>query len=562
MSPTDIPTHVPVLIAGAGPVGLTLALELGLRGIRCMLVEPSEEFSGNPKAKTVHQRTLELFRRWGRAVPDKLRAAAPLGADFPSTILYVTRLTGKLITALRNATPADSGNRLSPERTLRIPQSFLEPVLREEVRQVAPVDFRLGWKLERFEQNSGEVKAEVVQIASGERRTVAAQYLAGCDGGRSMVRKQLNIGLRRLTPVKHALGGVFRAPTLWSTLAFEKAFHYNVLNDDLPHLAVVGPLQPPDLWFFDLMGVDPSTLDAAEIIRNVVGRPIPFEIRHVAPWTVHNALAERYREGRVFLLGDAAHLQSPSGGYGMNGGVGDAVNFGWKLAAVIQGWGGEDLLDSYEIERRQFHERALAETIQNSEDNELVTPGLEDDIRGEKLRAALGDQIQRTKPKNFQSLGISLGYRYENSPVILADGTPPTPYETPRYVPTARPGHRAPHAWLSDGTALFDHFRQGFTLLKLGPQDVDCSALEQSARTRGVPLTVLRRDEPELRDLYQANMVLIRPDHHVGWRSNFEPNNPGAVIDALRGAIPPSAMSAKIDIGVEPRSIGVLKEIE
>jgi 2-polyprenyl-6-methoxyphenol hydroxylase-like FAD-dependent oxidoreductase len=535
MSAADSSTRTPVLIAGAGPVGLTLALELGWRGVPCMLVEPNEEFSGNPKAKTVHQRTLELFRRWGRGVPGKLRAAAPLGDDFPSTILYVTRLTGELITALRNATPADSGNRLSPERTIRIPQSFLEPVLRAEVRHMPAVDFRLGWKLERFEQNSGEVEAEIVQVASGERRTVTAQYLAGCDGGRSIVRKQLNIGLRRLTPVRQALGGVFRASTLWSTLAFEKAFHYNVLNDDLPHLAVVGPLQPPDLWFFDLMGVDPNALDPNEVIRNVVGRSIPFELQHVAPWTVHNALAERYREGRVFLLGDAAHLQSPSGGYGMNGGVGDAVNFGWKVAAVIQGWGSEDLLDSYEIERRQFHERALAETIQNSEDNELVTPGIEDPIRGETLRATLGERIQSTKPKNFQSLGISLGYRYENSPVIVPDGTQPAPYETSRYMPTAQPGHRAPHVWLPDGAPLFDHFGQGFTLLALGPREVDYSGLENAARARGVPLTVLRRAEAELRDLYQADLVLVRPDQHVGWRSDFEPDNPSAVIDVLCG---------------------------
>ncbi len=310
-----------------------------------------------------------------------------------------------------------------------------------------------------------------------------------------------------------------------------------MLNDDLPHLAVVGPLQPPDLWFFDLMGVDPDALNATEIIRNVIGRSIPFELQHVAPWTVHNALAERYRAGRVFLLGDAAHLQSPSGGYGMNGGVGDAVNFGWKLAAVLQGWGGKDLLDSYEIERRQFHVRAIAETIQNSEDNELVTPGLEDPIRGDTLRATLGERIRRTKPKNFQSLGISLGYRYENSPVILADGTPQTPYETSRYIPTARPGHRAPHLWLSDGTALFDHFGQGFTLLVLGPHEVECSRLEHAACFRGLPLTVLRRSESELRELYQASLVLIRPDQHVAWRSDTEPEDPGAVLDVLCGAI-------------------------
>jgi hypothetical protein len=319
-------------------------------------------------------------------------------------------------------------------------------------------------------------------------------------------------------------------------LTFEKAFHYNVLNDHLPHLAVVGPLHPPDAWFFDLMGVDPDRLDPAEVIRSIVGRPIPFELQHVAPWTVHNALAEHYRQGRVFLLGDAAHLQSPSGGYGMNGGVGDAVNFGWKLAAVVQGWGGKDLLDTYEIERRQFHSRALEESIRNTEDNELLTPGLEDPIEGPALRQKLAEQIQRTKPKNFQSLGVSLGYRYATSPIVSQDGAPPTPYETSRYIPTAQPGHRAPHAWLSDGTALFDHFGQGFTLLKLGSRAMDCSSLERAACNRAVPLTVLRLSEPELRELYQADLVLIRPDQHVGWRSDTAPENPGDVIDIVRGA--------------------------
>jgi hypothetical protein len=217
--------------------------------------------------------------------------------------------------------------------------------------------------------------------------------------------------------------------------------------------------------------------------------------------------------------------------------VGDAANFGWKLAAVLQGWGGDGLLDTYEIERRQFHVRALEESIQNSEDNELLTPGLEDPIDGPTLRETLAERIQRTKPKNFQSLGVSLGYRYAISPVVLQDGTPPTPYETSRYIPTAQPGHRAPHIWLPDGTALFDHFGQGFTLLKLGSREGDCSRLEHAACNRGVPLTVLRRSEPELRELYQAGLVLIRPDQHVGWRSDTEPENPAAVIDIVRGAL-------------------------
>ncbi|HEX7231633.1 MAG TPA: FAD-dependent monooxygenase, partial [Candidatus Binatia bacterium] len=347
-----------VLIAGAGPVGLALALELGWRGIRCLLVEQKEEFTGNPKAKTVHQRTLELFRRWDRGIPEKLRAAAPLGPDFPAHILYVTRLTGELIIALHNALPNDSGNQFSPERTIRIPQSYLEPVLRDEVRKLSTVEFRTGWKLARCTEDTQGVCAEVVHMASGQSQQVMAAYLAGCDGGRSTVRKELGVAMQGSAPSAEALGGVFRASALWENIPFEKAFHYNVINDDLPSMATLGPLELPDVWFFDFMRVDPGALDARDLIRKVVGRPILFDLIDAGPWTVRNALAERYRQGRMFLLGDAAHLQPPTGGYGMNGGVGDAVNLGWKLAAVLEGWGGEGLLESYEAERRQFHERS------------------------------------------------------------------------------------------------------------------------------------------------------------------------------------------------------------
>ena len=306
------PSHdTQVLIAGGGPVGLTLALELGWHNIRCVLVEQREEFDGNPKAKTVHQRTLELFRRWGRDIPKKLRAAAPLGADFPAHILYITRLTGELIAALRNALPADSGNQFSPERTMRIPQCYLEPVLREEVRNLRTVEFRVGWRLDGFDQDEHGIRAEIVRLADNRRRQVRAAYLAGCDGGRSLVRKQLGISMRGAAASGEALGGVFRARELWSKIAFERAFHYNVINDDLPSLATVGPLELPDLWFWDLMRVDPQALDPAAVIRKLIGQPIAFDLLHVGPWTVHNALAERYRHGRVFLLGDAAHLQTP-----------------------------------------------------------------------------------------------------------------------------------------------------------------------------------------------------------------------------------------------------------
>ena len=218
----------------------------------------------------------------------------------------------------------------------------------------------------------------------------------------------------------------------------------------------------------------------------------------------------------------------------MNGGVGDAVNFGWKLAAVLDGWGGEHLLDSYEAERRQFHQRAYEESATNYDANDLVTPGLEDAIHGRSRREALADRIRRTKPANFKSLGVTLGYRYEESPVIVPDGTPPTPYEISTYVPSARPGHRAPHYSLADGTVLFDHFGKDLTLLVL--KEIETSVIEQAASQRSVPLTVFRCSDPGLQDFYQCKLVLIRPDQHVAWRSDKLPANPKALFNVICGA--------------------------
>jgi hypothetical protein len=217
----------------------------------------------------------------------------------------------------------------------------------------------------------------------------------------------------------------------------------------------------------------------------------------------------------------------------MNGGVGDAVNLGWKIAATLQAWGGAGLLDSYEHERRQFHIRALEETEKNYDANDLLRPGLEDPTEGTSRREALAAQIQRTKPQNFKSLGITLGYRYEGSPVVVSDGTPATAFETSVYIPTARPGHRAPHYRLPDGTALFDRFGVGFTLLVFG--EPDTADLEQAARTRGVPLTVLRLPGSDVRELYACEVALIRPDQHVAWRGNAPPWEPDRVWDRVLG---------------------------
>lgn len=315
---------------------------------------------------------------------------------------------------------------------------------------------------------------------------------------------------------------------------------YWMVNPEAP--GILGPLDDSDVWWFHLNEASTGGRVPDDEVRRLffraVGQEVPAELIANGPWTAQRLIARQYRQGRAFLLGDAAHLHPPMGGYGMNMGVGDAVDLGWKLAAVLGGWGGPELLDSYQAERRPLHQLVLDEAARNFawNGNQLFVPGLEEaGADGDRIRREAGETVRTQKAREFASHGVQLGYRYEGSPVIVPDGTEPAPQEVSTYVPTARPGHLAPHTWINAERSLYDLLGPDFTLLRLGGKPPDADPLLRAAAKAGVPVRVLDLPHPELRDLFEAPMVLIRPDQHVAWRGD-EPDQPGRIIDRVRGA--------------------------
>jgi hypothetical protein len=302
------------------------------------------------------------------------------------------------------------------------------------------------------------------------------------------------------------------------------------------------------LWRFAMHPPPEDKSVVPDLIGKAVGRDFDFELLNEAHWVSPKLVADSYGRGRVFLAGDAAHQLNPSGGFGMNTGLGDATDLAWKLAAVIGGWGGEALLASYEIERRPIAVRNVEEATLNLRREQSFAPGDaidEDSEEGRRQREAFRRSLfDADVMRHHDTDGIALGYRYDHSPVICADGTPPRPDEVRDYHPTSRPGHRAPHAWIGEGRSTLDLFGDGFTLLSFAAAGA-ADAFSQAAEARGVPLSVIGISDPEIAKLYQRRLVLVRPDGHVAWRGDDPPEDAGAVIDIVRGA-GPEAVARKV----------------
>ncbi|MFM9972444.1 MAG: FAD-dependent monooxygenase [Burkholderiales bacterium] len=519
--------RTPVLIVGAGPVGLALAIELGHRSIACLLIEKNDRVGYAPRAKTTNVRTREHFRRWG--IADTLRAASPLGLDYPSNVVFCTRLSGFELTRFENAFYCAPGrNPLYSEHSQWVPQYTVEEVMREHAQSLPGVELRFNCELKSFSQDDGHVQAIARDLLSGEDIDIEAQFLAGADGARSMVREGIGGKMQGTYGLSRNYNVVFRAPGLAQAHKYGPAIMYSQVSDQ-PSL--VGPMDRGDKWFFMPTGVREGwTLDAGDapaLIRQATGIDLPYEVLSTDEWVASRLLCDTYRDRRVFLAGDACHLHPPFGGYGMNMGVADGVDLGWKLAAVLQGWGGQQLLDSYERERRPVHELVLDEAVANHAvlGVQLWKQGLDaDDAEGVALRREVGARIQTAKIREFATLGVMLGYRYEDSPVIVPDGSRQSGNDFINYVPTSRPGAVAPHAWMHDGSSLYDHFGDGFTLLS--SRDAPSAAIDQArvqARAAGVPLKVLQPHEAAIAELYPTRFTLIRPDQHVAWRGNAWP---------------------------------------
>jgi 2-polyprenyl-6-methoxyphenol hydroxylase-like FAD-dependent oxidoreductase len=530
-----------VLIIGGGPVGLALAVELGWRGIACTLVEQTDGTISTPKMNEVNVRTMEFCRRWGIA---EAVQNCPFPADYPVDVVFVTNLAGyelgRVPRAARNSAQPEP---FSPARFQVCSQIWFDPILRSFAGSLATVELLYRHRLEDFEHSETGVVVRVVDLATGVSKRLAADYMVGCDGANSVVRAALGIELVGAGTIGHPVHMFFRKPNLLERFGRAPGtFFFPVDRDGVwGSLRVIDPAN--GLWrlMVDDAGgaVTPQTVDRESYLRRALGCELDVDWLGVSIWHRRSVVAERYSRGRVFLAGDAVHQLSPTGALGMNSGIGDAVDLGWKLAATIDGWGGPRLLSSYDAERRPIGERNVKMATRfyhNLEEFGEVDGAIEHDSReGETLRRRVGERLVRDIGPEFRTIGLQIGYRYEDSPICLADGTAAPPDTAETYMPSARPGARAPHAWLPDGRSILDLFGRGFVLLRFGDAP-PCAELQAAAASRAVPLTIETVDDPDTAELYQRRLVLVRPDGHVAWRSDSAPSNPERLIEQVGGA--------------------------
>ena len=531
--------HPDVLIIGAGPVGLALAIELGHRSISCLVVERNERVGYAPRAKTTNARTRELFRRWG--IANDLRRASPLGMNYPSNVIFCTRLSGYELMRFENAFYCAPGrNPLYSEHSQWVPQYTVEEVMRAHAMTLPSVQIIFNTELLESIQDHEQVVSGIKDRKSNETYQVHSKYVVGADGSRSRVREQIGAEMVGEQGLSKNYNIVFKAPGLDKAHQLGPAIMYWHVNKDAPGL--IGPMDK-DRWFFMPTGVaNDKKFDlnsSVDLIKKSTGIDLPYEVLSSDEWIASRLIATKYQDRRIFLAGDACHLHPPFGGYGMNMGIADGFDLGWKIAANLQGWGGPTLLDSYEIERRQVHDLVMNEAVANHTvlGNQLFQDGLEDPgAEGDLLRQTTGKRIELSKIREFYTLGIILGYRYEHSPVIEYDGLPYAPSDYINYVPSSRAGCLAPHAWLNDGTSLYDHFGAGLTLLV---SDVDTNDQAQellaSATNEGIPLKILRPSESGIGNLYPHRFTIIRPDQHVAWRGDDLPKNHVAFLSYFLG---------------------------
>ncbi|WP_240480741.1 FAD-dependent oxidoreductase [Curvibacter sp. PAE-UM] len=528
-----------VLIAGGGPCGLMLANELGRRNIRCLLVDPKPGTAFNPQANATQARTMEHFRRLGFAQEIRSMGLPP---DHPTDIAYLTRFAGTELARLRlptaaaapQAIKAMSGSWSAAELPHRVSQKFVEVKLREQVQRLPSVDVRYGCLLKSFADTGPHVEAVVQAVDDGEPVAVQATYLVGADGARSFVRKQLGIawggdtGFKRKFMGGKMLAVYLKAPDFYARNANDRAWMYVVVNPQL-RAFIMSVDGVSEFAFHIQMADDAATealteADARRLFSLAYGQDIEIEILSMATWLAGHALvAESFQRGRIFLGGDAVHLFTPTGGLGYNTAVEDAVNLGWKLAAVLKRQAPAALLDSYELERRPLAVRNTGYARQFADSIGLfdAAPELEDaSPEGALARSAASDYLNGHVRREFNIPGVTFGGRYDGSPIIVADGTSAPPDAPNTYVPSACPGGRPPHAWLTDGRSLYDTFHFEWTLLVLGEDAPDTRAFEQAALTLGLDLRVVPHAAAELAALYEAPLALIRPDQIVAWRGH------------------------------------------
>ncbi|XVQ09554.1 FAD-dependent monooxygenase [Spirillospora sp. CA-255316] len=532
--------HYDVVVVGAGPTGFTLAIDLGQRGVRTLLVEKDPTTKQYPKMDRSNARTMELYRRLGFA--DRVRELG-YPADNPMDVFIVTRLSDPPLASLNYPSVAehraiiakttDASEPLEPYQL--VSQNDLEPLLREVAEATPGVTVRFGCELVSFTQDDDGVDV-VLHTAAGDEE-VRASYLAGCDGGSSPVRKASGIKLEGEGNLIEQRQVTFRSEGLYDAIPMGKGRHYYVADPEGSVFVVQGSRTQ-----ITLNGRFPKDADLEAEIRSRIGFDTDVELIYDTVWRLHLLLADRYRDRRVFIAGDAAHLVIPTGGLGMNSGVGDAVDLAWKLAGTLQGWGGSGLLDSYEPERRKVGARNVRASRWAAEGlglwRAVVRPGVDaDTAEGERLRMEIGGVAKVMQRRVHDMIGVELGYSYTGSELIAHEPDNITDWDTTTYTPHTKPGVRLPHVWLKDGRAVQDVLGSGYTLLDLTGRGDAAGLVREFARV-GAPLDVVSSDEPNARAVYETSVLLLRPDLHVFWRGEqfpVEQENLAALVRAATG---------------------------
>lgn len=534
-----------VVIVGGGPTGLALAIELGTLGISCAVFEQNADTSSFPKASANGARTLEHYRRLG--IVDDIRRVG-----FAHETAYFTRLVGYELARLRlsgmhSLTRADrvSGTWFTPEMPQRMQQIRVEKVLREKAQKLPAVSLHYGCRVDTVSDLGDGVEISVEDVATGEEKIFRSQFAVGCEGSRGIVRRALGIRYSGEGAAdREFMGGqmvstYFRAPALYSSSAGAPATMYWTFNNSR-RAVLISANGRDEFFMFSQVGRGEELADEAarEFVTTAMGMETPVEIIASKPWTAgYSLVAERYGAGRLFIAGDAAHLFTPTGGFGYNTAVDDIANLAWKLAARIQGWGGSALLSSYEQERLPIAARNtdFASTLSDNIGKITILSTIEDDSpAGIAARQDLGRVCFEHALLEFDSPGIQLGVCYGASDIVSSDGSV-QPDNPNRYVPSTTPGARLPHVWLDESTSTLDKVRGSFTLFNLAKAAADVSPLADAAKSLNIPFTVVELAIDEVRDTLGHDLVLVRPDQHVAWRGNSLPAKPESLLRKVTG---------------------------